>query len=323
MKYSSVLSIPLAFVSGVAFIVALNQFGLVRFSSGDAEQNPITQTSKQLAQSSRSQSRPSSAVPIQTVEDVAALQTSIQSATRERDLIRSQLNELSKVQVQVKNMQKQLEALNKAEGIAEPLANNSESSPSQILRNQNQNQNERSFERRGDGFGDGTEDIYQSLIAAGVDPSVASNIKQADDQWTLKRLDLIDQASRNGTRGSDQFREEIRKLREERPDMRSQLGDDEYDRYLFASGQSNRVRISNIIDGSAAQIAGMQVDDIVLSYAGNRVFGMRELQRATREGVKGEPIVVTVDRQGEAYSLSIVRGPLGVSLSGESRNPGS
>jgi len=167
---------------------------------------------------------------------------------------------------------------------------------------------------------DSTEQ-YNSLIAAGINPSVAADIKQRSDQWELARLDLIDTAVREGWRRSDQFEERIDELRDERVNLRSELGDDQYDRYLFESGGFNRVRIDSIIDGSAANLAGMQTGDFILSYAGQRVFQLQQLQRATRDGIRGENIQIQLRRAGQFLTVDLPRGPLGVTLAGAREEP--
>jgi len=138
-------------------------------------------------------------------------------------------------------------------------------------------------------------------------PLVAEQIIQRNDQWTLQRLELVDQATREGWRRSEQFSERLTALQEERPSIREELGDSNYDQYLFASGESNRVQISSIINGSAAQIAGMENGDVVISYANQRVFTSGELQRATREGSRGEPVQLEVLRFGEQINIELPR----------------
>lgn len=175
--------------------------------------------------------------------------------------------------------------------------------------------------RGGNRNGAATQTQYDGLITAGVDPGTAVEIKQRSDQWALDRLDLIDTASREGWRDSDEFAEKMRELREQRVDIRSEIGDTAYDGYLYAAGESNRVQIQSIIDGSAAQVSGMTTGDIVLAYADALIYTSRELQNATRDGIRGELVSVSVLRSGRTLNLAIPRGPLGVTLSGISAIP--
>ncbi len=179
--------------------------------------------------------------------------------------------------------------------------------------------------RIADGLGFGPvsdEQRLAGLVAAGVDEQTISRITQRNDEYELARLDLIDRASREGWRRSDEFREEISKLDDERLDVRSEIGESAYDIYLYESGRSNRVAIESIINGSAAQLAGVEVSDVVVSYDNQLIFTARELQQATRTGNRGETIEITVRRAGEGeLPFSITRGPLGVTLSTFSERP--
>ncbi len=166
-----------------------------------------------------------------------------------------------------------------------------------------------------------TQTQYDGLITAGVDQGTAVEIKQRSDQWTLDRLDLIDTASREGWRDSDEFGEKMRELHEQRVDIRSEIGDTAYDNYLYAAGESNRVQVRSIINGSAAQVSGITTGDIVLAYADALIYTSRELQNATRDGIRGELVSVSVLRGGQTLNLAIPRGPLGVTLSGVSAIP--
>ncbi len=66
--------------------------------------------------------------------------------------------------------------------------------------------------------------------------------------------------------------------------------------------------------GSAAEQAGIQKGDIVLSYNDNRMFTWQELKGATSEGQLGEYVTLSIYRNGQVYSFSVPRGPLGTQL---------
>ncbi len=153
-----------------------------------------------------------------------------------------------------------------------------------------------------------------ALIRAGVSPELANTIQQQQDQLTLARLELLDQAAREGWTESERLDEELEALDEASPSLRDELGDDAYDRYLFNAGRSNRVSIASVIAGSTADLAGLQVGDVITSYASERLFTMRELRDATRQGVRNEPILLEVVRNQQSITLEAVRGPLGVTM---------
>ena len=66
--------------------------------------------------------------------------------------------------------------------------------------------------------------------------------------------------------------------------------------------------------GSAAEQSGIQKGDIVLSYDNKRMFSWQELKDATTEGQLGEFVSFNIYRNGEIYSFTVPRGPLGTQL---------
>jgi len=165
------------------------------------------------------------------------------------------------------------------------------------------------------------QDRIDTLVSVGIDLQTAQALQSRQDEYQLARLELFDQAEREGWIDSEQFSDRLNQLNERRPDLREELGDAAYDRYLFEAGRSNRVVIASIIPGSAAAIAGLEPGDLVISYADRRVFSTNDLQRATRSGVRGESVSVNIDRQGQSLFFELQRGPLGVTLRQDQRNP--
>lgn len=163
-----------------------------------------------------------------------------------------------------------------------------------------------------------------ALEVAGLARDLAADVVWRQGQHDLEQLELRDQAMREDWFGSDRYREEIRKLRDERPNLRAELGDELYDRYLYAAGDENRVRIEGLIAGSAAEDAGLRPGDLIESYDGTRVFTFGELRRATSEGERGEQVQVSVRRpDGERVQFWLPRGPLGVRLDLTHADPGA
>jgi len=159
-----------------------------------------------------------------------------------------------------------------------------------------------------------SQDAQLALSRAGFDDYQVDQIQTIRNQQQLQRLDLRDRATREGWINSDQFRDAIRELSSGKA-LRDSLGDENYDRLLLAEGRPNRVRVDSIIDGSAADEAGVQVDDIVFNYAGERIFSVRGLQQATTAGERDEPVSIQVVRDDELVGLVIRRGPMGVTIS--------
>jgi len=159
------------------------------------------------------------------------------------------------------------------------------------------------------------------LVAAGLEPQQAKTIMQFLADIEMERLYLHDQATREGWLGTPRYRQENMILNESEEDLRLELGDADYDRYLYGTGQPNRVIIQSVIEGSPAQEAGIQSQDIVYSYAGNRLYTIRDLVTATTEGVANESVLLEVIRNGNIHEFYLPRGPLGVRVTSESHKP--
>jgi C-terminal processing protease CtpA/Prc len=159
------------------------------------------------------------------------------------------------------------------------------------------------------------------LVAAGLEPQQAKSIMQFLADIEMERLYLHDQATREGWMGTPRYREENMILNESEEGLRLELGDADYDLYLYGTGQPNRVVIQSVIEGSPAQKEGIQSKDIAYSYAGNRLYNIRDLVTATTEGVANESVLLEVIRDGLIYEFYLPRGPLGVRVTSESHKP--
>jgi hypothetical protein len=153
-----------------------------------------------------------------------------------------------------------------------------------------------------------------SLTKASIDATTAADIVRRKSELELKKLELRDNASREGYAGTRRHMEELEALTDSDISLREELGDDIYDRYLFASGQANRVRVASVMMGSAAEQAGMKNNDLILNYNDERLFDWTELQHATTQGDRSDYVNVTVVRDGVEMVLWLPRGPLGVRL---------
>lgn len=160
-----------------------------------------------------------------------------------------------------------------------------------------------------------------SLIAAGIEPQQAEYIMRRQGEMDMQRLELRDRAIREGTLGTKEYANALRELNRDNPKLRDELGDDTYDRYLYASGQNNRVVVTSVIPGSAADQAGIRVGDMILNYGDSRVFTWPELRKATTEGYRGEYITLNVQRDQQTLSMLVPRGPLGIRMRSGSTPP--
>ena len=159
------------------------------------------------------------------------------------------------------------------------------------------------------------QDSATNLLGAGFELATVEEIQNIRNDLQLQRLDLRDRATREGWIGTDRFRDEQRELRNGSR-LRETLGDDDFDKFLLAEGRDNRVRIESVIENSAADLAGIEVGDIVMRYADERIFSFRDLQRSTTEGERDQPINIRISRDEQMLDFVIPRGPMGVTLSG-------
>jgi len=161
----------------------------------------------------------------------------------------------------------------------------------------------------------------EAMVALGVSPQIAADIKRRIDQADLARLNLRDQAAREGWLGTERYFEELGKMEGDVQALRTELGDEIYDKFLYSMGEMNRVQVASVLDGSAAASAGIRASDTIFAYAGKRIFSWDELRAATTEGVAGEYVPVTVLRDGAAVEFLVPRGPLGIKLDATRQRP--
>lgn len=154
----------------------------------------------------------------------------------------------------------------------------------------------------------------ESLLRGGIEQSIAEDIVRRKNSVELKRLELQDIATRGNYLNTQQYYDELEVINNQDISLRDELGDERYDEYLFNSRQNNRIKISSVMLGSSAEEAGIQKGDIVLSYGDSRMFTWTELKDATAQGELGEYVSISIYRDGEIFSFSVPRGPLGMQL---------
>jgi hypothetical protein len=149
------------------------------------------------------------------------------------------------------------------------------------------------------------------LLAHDVD---SREIARLHDRWAryeLERESIANSALREGWFFTDRHRSEMAQL--ERV-LREDLTDLDYDRYLYALGQPNRLVAGEVLRGSAASEAGLQRGDVILSYADVRVFNPGEILRASSQGDLGKSVPMEILRDGQRRTVYVRQGPLGVIL---------
>jgi len=161
-----------------------------------------------------------------------------------------------------------------------------------------------------------------NLEDAGVSTELASDIMRRLGEQEYQRLALRDQAIRDGYFRSGRYFRELRELRQKQLSLRDEIGDQAYDRYLYLTGQNNRVAVTSVMAGSPAEQTGIRQGDILLRYNNHDVFSWNEIRQATTRGELGEYVTVDVLRDGQVMNLTLPRGPLGVKLDATRVEPG-
>lgn len=158
------------------------------------------------------------------------------------------------------------------------------------------------------------------LLEQDLSASVVADVKHRYEQNRLEILHLRDRAIREAWVDSARFDEEVRKLER---GLRHQLGPDDYDVLLYATGEPNRVVLQQVLAGSSAEDAGLEPEDVVVRYGTREIFHPSDLVEATTAGQIGESVELTVIRGAERHHFRIRRGPLGATVRSMSRAPGS
>ncbi len=151
------------------------------------------------------------------------------------------------------------------------------------------------------------------LAAAGFTDAQIDRFQQVQTQARLDQIALDDRARREGWANTPRYFNELNAAAANPlSGIRDSLDDADFDRYLYATGQPNRIVVGSVIETSAADRAGFQRGDIVLSYDGQRIWNGQELTQLRSEGQSGAPTSVEVLRDGVPMTLTIPRGPMGI-----------
>jgi len=159
--------------------------------------------------------------------------------------------------------------------------------------------------QRGDLSG---EDRAAMLIDAGFTPDRAAWILQRESELQMAAMQAQFDARRSGE-PMDRFDPAL----DPSAALRAEIGDAAYEQYLEANFRSTSVSVSSVLESSPGQRAGLQPGDEIVSYNGNRVFDVSDLNQQTMLGEPGESVVVDIMRDGMPMQVVMPRGPIGVS----------
>ena len=101
---------------------------------------------------------------------------------------------------------------------------------------------------------------FDELIAAGVDELEAERVRAVWQEIHLEKLELRDLATREGWVNTKRFRKQLEKIKDDAID---ELGECGYDSLLYGTGQNNRIVVREMLEGSAADRAGLEPGDIL------------------------------------------------------------
>ncbi len=162
---------------------------------------------------------------------------------------------------------------------------------------------ERVAERFGDRRNNDPDRRLNQLVEAGFSPGQAQHITERESELRLEALYVQYDAVREGE-PFDRF--------DPQDQLRQELGDSSYERYLSATGQSTSVGVQQVMAGSAGQAAGLKSGDEVIAYAGERVYSVSDLNEVILQGAPGQTVVVDVLRDGQQIQVYVPRGPIGI-----------
>jgi hypothetical protein len=147
----------------------------------------------------------------------------------------------------------------------------------------------------------------EQLVAGGFSPQRAEWIMRRTQELRMESLQAQYDATRDGrpTPGPVDAASDRT--------LRSELGDAEYEQYLRALDRPTSVSVLEVLASSPAERAGLKPGDEVISYGGERVFEMRDLNALTLQGTEGQSVAVEVQRDGQRVQLVLPRGPIGIS----------
>ncbi|VAW93230.1 hypothetical protein MNBD_GAMMA20-252 [hydrothermal vent metagenome] len=159
------------------------------------------------------------------------------------------------------------------------------------------------------------------LSNAGIEQK---SVKQIIEQIGKNKMDLLslrDLATREGWLDTPKYIDARAIFADPYSELRTELGDRVYDRYLYAIGKDNRIRIGEVYQNSQAEALGFMRGDMIIKYGPEYIFTMTDLIQATSGGDAEEPMLVEFQRDGMHMYETVQRGPLGIEMEAVSQMP--
>ena len=275
-----------AFVVAVAVGAGIGAFTAARMASDDSSSETDSRHVAESLAERLTSAEASELDPEQVAQVVDSLMQILDEEIRERQVLAEQLEE---VQSEMADLQQNLRA--RVEAAFSENRGNVVAQPAATQVNQ-------SMEDR--------------LAASGFTPQQFEDLRRREEGAQMQQIELNDRAIREGWVNSPRYFEELNRLTSGTDSIRRELGDDAYDRYLYASGRPNRIAVGTVIATSPAERAGFKTGDVIRSYGGERVFSSAQLVDLRSAGQIGTSVVVEIVRDGELMQITMPRGPMGV-----------
>jgi hypothetical protein len=161
----------------------------------------------------------------------------------------------------------------------------------------------------------------EALLAQGMHPRDVARLHDLWADYELNRQSVNDQALREGWFMQPRHGIELAQLEQE---FREGLQNDEdYDHYLYAAGQPNRVLAREVLAGSTARAAGLTRGDTILRYNDVRVFKPADLLLESARVESGKSVPVEILQDGRPKTVYLEGGPLGLVVDQSSAAPRS
>ena len=215
-----------------------------------------------------------------------------------------EISKRESLQVQLAAVTEQMTSLQADDDGRETQGDRDQGTDSNIDRAQIQERFASRFGNRGNNDPDRR---LNQLIEAGFSPDQAQHLTERESELRLDALYAQYDAVREGEPfdpRTDRF--------DPQDQLRQELGDASYERYLEATGQSTSVGVRQVMEGSAGQVAGLQTGDELIAYGGQRVFDTGDLNELILDGTPGQTVVVDVLREGQQIQVYMPRGPIGI-----------
>lgn len=161
----------------------------------------------------------------------------------------------------------------------------------------------------------------EAMLAAGIAPDQVKHIQQIYDNVEMEKLYLRDQAVREGWIGKERYATARKELDNRLESLRKELNDKDYDAYLYATGQSNRVVVESTMNTSPAQDAGMQTGDTIIRYDNKPIYTWSDLRNASTQCLATSTVGVEIKRGDTTQHIYLPCGPLGVRITTQSQQP--